>query len=200
MINNIIKNKKTIWYGLTVLAAVAIIVIVILFIIPGAKDKKAATENGTDVVSVKAIKIDDSSRHAGKLYENKVEDINDTALIVELFEEMELEEIVGEYAVEISQEGETLVLAINLMETVQNADKKVFDANVDKCAQQMLALIPQVGRVQWTYPVMTKGSEEEVSVKSLSRVEFASLFGKAPEYFGKSEENIKKLLEKQKES
>lgn len=198
MMSNIVNNKKMIWYSLAVLAVAAVILTVIMLIFPGGKN--ASAKNGTDVVDVKTVKIDDSSRHAGALYKHKVEDINDTALIVELFEEMDLENIAGEYAVEISQEGDTLVLAVNLTEAVQTADKKVFDANMEICAQQMLALMPQVGRVQWTYPMITTGSSEEASVGSLDRVEFASSLGKAPEYFGKSEDNIKKLLEKQKES
>ena len=174
MINNIIKNKKVVWCGLAVLiVAVAILVVNMM-----------GTSGGNE-----------PSRNAGKLYEHKVEDINDTALVAELFEEMKLEEIAGEYAVEISQEGETLVLAINILENVQNEDKQLFDVNMEVCAQQMLALIPQVGRVQWTYPMITAGSKEESSVESLDRVEFASRFGKAPEYYGKSEENLKKLLE-----
>lgn len=177
MINNIIKNKKFLWCGLVALIAVIAILIVIMAVKPG--DKEPSVD-------------------AGKLYEYKVEDINDTALVAELFEEMELEEIAGEYTVEISQEGETLVLAINVLKDVQNAEKQVFDANMEMCAEQMLALMPQVGRVQWTYPVITDGSKEESSVESLDRVEFASNFGKAPEYYGKSEENLKKLLEKQK--
>lgn len=196
--SNIVNNKKMIWYSLAVLAVAAVILTVIMLISPGGKN--ASAENGTDVVGVKTVKIDDSSRHARGLYKHKVDDINDTALIVELFEEMDLENIAGEYAVEISQEGDTLVLAVNLTEAVQTADKKVFDANMEICAQQMLALMPQVGRVQWTYPMITTGSSEEASVGSLDRVEFASSLGKAPEYFGKSEDNIKKLLEKQKES
>lgn len=177
MIKNIIKNKKVVWCGLAVLIVAAAILIVNMM----------GTSGGSE-----------PSRNVGKLYEHKVEDINDTALVAELFEEMKLEEIAGEYAVEISQEGETLVLAINVLKDVQNAEKQVFDANMEMCAEQMLALIPQVGRVQWTYPVITDGSKEESSVESLDRVEFASNFGKAPEYYGKSEENLKMLLEKQK--
>ena len=198
MMSNIVNNKKMIWYSLAVMAVAAVILTVIMLISPGGKN--ASAENGTDVVDVKTVKIDDSSRHAGALYKHKVEDINDTALIVELFEEMDLENIAGEYAVEISQEGDTLVLAVNLTEAVQASDKKVFDANMEICAQQMLALMPQVGRVQWTYPMITTDSSEEASVGSLDRVAFASSLGKAPEYFGKSEDNIQKLLEKQKES
>ncbi len=179
MTNNAVKNKNKIKYGLAVLVAAAVILAVIVLISPGK---------------------DDPSKYAGELYEHRIEDINDTALIAELFEVMELADVTGEYTVEISQEGDTLVLAVNALEAVQNADKKVFDDEMKVRAQQMLALIPQVGRVQWTYPVETAGSKEEASVGSLSRVEFASDFGKAPEYFGKSEEHLQKLLEQQNAS
>ena len=108
MINNIIKNKKFLWCGLVALIAVIAILIVIMAVKPG--DKEPSVD-------------------AGKLYEYKVEDINDTALVAELFEEMELEEIAGEYTVEISQEGETLVLAINVLKDVQNAEKQVFECS-----------------------------------------------------------------------
>lgn len=178
MISNITSNKKTLKYTIVALLAAAVILTIIILVSPEANN---------------------SSEDAGSLFKHKVEDINDTALIAELFEEMNLEETAGEYTVEISQEGDTLVLAVNAIDAVQKADKSVFDNNMKMCAQQMLALIPQVGRVQWTYPLMPNGSKEEASVGSLSRVEFASDFGKAPEYFGKSEDNLKELLELQKE-
>lgn len=182
MKNNIIKNKKAAGYVLVGLAFVVAIIIAISTTISGNGDER------------------DSSKYAKELYEHKVEDINDTALVADLFEVLGFEDLAGEYTVEISQEGDTLVLALNILEGIQNIDKKTFDSNMKDCAQQMLALIPQVGRIQWTYQVATDGDKEEVSVGAFSRVDFESMLGKAPEYFGETEENIKKLLEQQKKS
>ena len=180
MTGKIINNKKAFWLGIVVLVAVTAILISMVMAKPASDGKEV------------------SLKDAGELYSHKIEDINDTALIADLFEEMKLEEIVGEYTVEISQEGDTLVLAVNALDAVRADGKKAFDGNMEICAQQMLALIPQVGRVQWTYQVVNAESKEEAAVGSFSRVDFESKLGKAPEHFGKSEEGIKELLEKQK--
>lgn len=230
MFSSVISNKK-VWYILGVLVTAAAIVVAGMFIFTDSASRSVSAKNSTDTAKVQSIKIDDSTKHANALYNDKVCDVNDTALVAELFEVMGLEDTVGEYSVQISQEDDIMILALNAAEPVQKTDKKVFNSNMRKFAQQMLVLIPQIDRVQWTYQIAesksssasnvateTSSSGEsdsakssdvsdtttasasstgEAVVKALDKEEFEETLGKSPEYFAKSADTVKKLLEKQ---
>lgn len=87
------------------------------------------------------------------LYKCAVSDVGDTASVVDLLETMGLEKVSGEYKAEISSKDGKEVLALTLSEKISGKDKKVFDNNMKLCAQQMLALIPGVQAVEWTYSI-----------------------------------------------
>ena len=144
-----------------------------------------------------ANKVNDSKKFAEELYAAKVTDINDTAAIVDLFEVMELEDRAGEYTVEISQEGENLVLVLNVAISVNQEDKETFDKNMEVCAQQMLALIPQVDRVQWVYSVTSSSNKAETAVMAVNHVDFNKSLGNAPAKFGESVDAVLEMLKKQ---
>lgn len=201
MFNHVTTNRKQIVYLLGVLIAAVIIVAAGMLVFTDTDSRSVSAESSTDVTKVKAVKINDSTKHANQLYKAKVEDVNDTALVADLFDVMGLEDIIGEYTVQISQEGENMVLALDVTNPVQKANKKVFNANMRKCAQQMLVLMPQIDRVQWTYQMISannsNSSNGEAVVAAVDKEKFEKSLGKSPEHFGKSTDTVKKLLEKQ---
>lgn len=77
----------------------------------------------------------------------KVEDVNNTAAVAEFFETMGLETLIGEYRIEIGEEEGVTVLTINMIDPVQEKNKKKFESDMTTCAEQVLDLIPQVERV-----------------------------------------------------
>lgn len=196
MLSSVLNNKKNIWYLLAVLAVTAVCLAIGMMLMTGAGKNTAEAKDAVGTVSVKAVKIDDSARYAGKLYDAKVEDINDTAKVVELFEIMGLEETIGEYTVEISMSDNIQTLKLSVLDPVQQADKKVFERNMKKYAKQMLVLIPQVENVEWSYDVINDKAKKKTVATSLDKTAFEEKMGKAPEKYGKSKDSVQKLLRK----
>lgn len=197
MFSREISSRKTIWYMLSVFGAAVIIMAAVLIVTTGLGHNVSEAKSSVNTVDVKAVKIDDSSRCAARLFSAGVADINDTAKVVELFEAMGLEEAIGEYAVEISPDNGVQALKLTVKTPVQQSDKKTFNRNMKKYAQQMLVLIPQVDKVQWSYTVLASNGSKNDATASVSTESFTKKFGNGPDSFGTSKESVQKMLKKQ---
>lgn len=148
------SSKKLVIFIVCVVAGIAAATAVVFFVSRSeSSDQAEITENSSGETSVCAWDVDDSAAHAKALYKCAVSDVGDTASVVDLLETMGLEKVSGEYKAEISSKDGKEVLALTLSEKISGKDKKVFDNNMKLCAQQMLALIPGVQAVEWTYSI-----------------------------------------------
>ena len=148
--------------------------------------------------STASTKVDASEENAKLLYSCRVEDVNDTAAVATLLETMKLGDVAGKYAATIRADGDTQAMTIELQEPVQKAGKKSLDKNMENCAQQIMALMPSVGRVEWTYSLASTSKEEdETATVSLDEAAATKQLSKDVKKYGKSEKAFKKLLVKQ---
>ena len=159
---------------------------------------EAAAAKSSSAASMQNIKVDASEENAKLLYSCRVEDVNDTAAVAALLETMGIEDVAGKYAATIRADGDTQAMTIELQEPVQKAGKKALDKNMENCAQQIMALMPSVGRVEWTYSLAsTSKEEEETATVSLDEKAATKQLSKDVRKYGKSEKAFKKLLVKQ---
>ena len=159
---------------------------------------EAAAAKSSSATSMQNIKVDASEENAKLLYSCRVEDVNDTAAVAALLETMGIEDVAGKYAATIRADGDTQAMTIELQEPVQKAGKKALDKNMENCAQQIMALMPSVGRVEWTYSLAsTSKEEEETATVSLDEKAATKQLSKDVKKYGKSEKAFKKLLVKQ---
>ena len=159
---------------------------------------EAAAAKSSSAASTQNIKVDASEENAKLLYSCRVEDVNDTAAVAALLETMGIEDVAGKYAATIRADGDTQAMTIELQEPVQKAGKKSLDKNMENCAQQIMALMPSVGRVEWTYSLAsTSKEEEETATVSLDEKAATKQLSKDVKKYGKSEKAFKKLLVKQ---
>lgn len=159
---------------------------------------EAAAAKSSSATSMQNIKVDASEENAKLLYSCRVEDVNDTAAVAALLETMGIEDVAGKYAATIRADGDTQAMTIELQEPVQKAGKKSLDKNMENCAQQIMALMPSVGRVEWTYSLAsTSKEEEETATVSLDEKAATKQLSKDVKKYGKSEKAFKKLLVKQ---
>ena len=159
---------------------------------------EAAAAKSSSAASMQNIKVDASEENAKLLYSCRVEDVNDTAAVAALLETMGIEDVAGKYAATIRADGDTQAMTIELQEPVQKAGKKSLDKNMENCAQQIMALMPSVGRVEWTYSLASTSKEEdETATVSLDEAAATKQLSKDVKKYGKSEKTFKKLLVKQ---
>lgn len=159
---------------------------------------EAAAAKSSSATSTQNIKADASEENAKLLYSCRVEDVNDTAAVAALLETMGIEDVAGKYAATIRADGDTQAMTIELQEPVQKVGKKSLDKNMENCAQQIMALMPSVGRVEWTYSLASTSKEEdETATVSLDEAAATKQLSKDVKKYGKSEKAFKKLLVKQ---
>lgn len=157
----------------------------------------AFADSSTDTVNAQKMKVDASDENAKQLYSKKAEDVNDTAAVASLLETMKLEDAGGKYSATIKADGDTQVMTIALQNSVQKAQKKTIDKNMENCAEQIMALMPSVGRVEWTYSLISAKAEDETVTMSLDEDAASKQLSKDIRKYGKSERAFKKLLTKQ---
>lgn len=187
-----------------VLAALILVVMGaagVLLSVSGLYSGSEAAAKSDSTAVTKNTKAYASEENAKLLYSCRVEDVNDTAAVAALLETMKLEDVAGKYAATIRADGDTQAMTIELQESVQKADKKSLDKNMENCAQQIMALMPSVGRVEWTYSLSSTSKEEdETTTVSLDEKAAAKQLSKDVKKYGKSEKAFKKLLIKQAET
>lgn len=195
----VINNKRALKWILMGLIAVVIGFAVVLFSASFmSRDKEVSAQSSVDTVNSQSMVIDSSSDYAKTLYGCLVEDVNDTASVVKLLETMGIEEIAGKYNATINTEGDVQTLTIAFEESVQKSAKKVLDKNMKICTQQIMALMPSIGQVQWTYSLISSEEAEETATVSLDEAAAGKKLSKdSIKNYGKSAGAFKKLLEEQ---
>lgn len=161
--------------------------------------REAEATNSEEALDVAAEDVDASGDRADALFEKKVEDTNDTASVVDLLETMGMDDIAGEYEMTITAEGDSQTMNLKVAGPVQNADRKVFDSNMQIMAEQLMALTSPVTKVQWTYPVLTADAKEETVTVSLDEAGADDELGKKVKKLGSSADKLRTLLEIQAE-
>lgn len=193
------KNKKII-IGIVIAAIGIIAAAVIIFAAVSSSGREPALgTNAQGETVVSALEIDDSAGYAKKLYKCTVTDINDTESVVKLLDTMSFEEDAGKYTAQISESEGVKVLTLNLLETFKKGDENVFNSNMEMDAQQLLALIPGVEKIQWTYSLESGNATKEDVTVSLDAESAGKELGRDVRDFGKSAEDLQKLLAKQKQ-
>ena len=192
------SSKKLVIFIVCIVAGIAAATAVVFSVSRSeSSDQAEITENSSGETSVFAWDVDDSATHAKALYKCAVSDVGDTASVVDLLETMELEKVSGEYKAEISSKDGKEVLALTLSEKISGKDKKVFDNNMKLCAQQMLALIPGVQAVEWTYSIESDSAEAEQATVSLDVDGAKEGLSDDIRSYGKSAKAVHKLLREQ---
>ncbi|MFR8267798.1 MAG: DUF4825 domain-containing protein [Clostridia bacterium] len=192
------SSKKLVIFIVCAVAGIAAATAVVFSVSRSeSSDQAEITENSSGETSVSAWDVDDSAAHAKALYKCAVSDVEDTASVVDLLETMELEKVSGEYKAEISSKDGKEVLALTLSEKISGKDKKVFDNNMKLCAQQMLALIPGVQAVEWTYSIESDSAEAEQATVSLDVDGAKKGLSDDIRSYGKSAKAVHKLLREQ---
>lgn len=195
------SSKKLVIFIVCVVAGIAAATAVVFSVSKSeSSDQAEITENSSGETSVCAWDVDDSAAHAKALYKCAVSDVGDTASVVDLLETMGLEKVSGEYKAEISSKDGKEVLALTLSEKISGKDKKVFDNNMKLCAQQMLALIPGVQAVEWTYSIESDSAEAEQATVSLDVDGAKERLSHDIRSYGKSANAVHKLLREQADS
>ncbi|MFR2909853.1 MAG: DUF4825 domain-containing protein [Clostridia bacterium] len=195
------SSKKLVIFIVCVVAGIAAATAVVFSVSRSeSSDQAEITENSSGETSVCAWDVDDSAVHAKALYKCAVSDVGDTASVADLLETMGLEKVSGEYKAEISSKDGKEVLALTLSEKISGKDKKVFDNNMKLCAQQMLALIPGVQAVEWTYSIESDSAEAEQATVSLDVDGAKEGLSHDICSYGKSAKAVHKLLREQADS
>ena len=193
-----LSSKKLVIFIVCAVAGIAAATAVVFSVSRSeSSDQAEITENSSGETSVSAWDVDDSAAHAKALYKCAVSDVGDTASVVDLLETMELEKVSGEYKAEISSKDGKEVLALTLSEKISGKDKKVFDNNMKLCAQQMLALIPGVQAVEWTYGIESDSAEAEQATVSVDGEGSKEGRWHDSSSYGKSAKAVHKLLREQ---
>ncbi len=156
-------------------------------------ESEAATQEATEAIAVEGVNVDASDAHAAALFTCKVDDLHDSSAVAKLLNVMNLEDVTGKYAVQIAKKDGAQVLTLTTDIPVKSGNEAAFHANMGKYAQQLLALIPQLDKVEWIYSVETSGGEEQAE-GAMDDAAAAKALGKAPEDYGKSERAFGKLL------
>lgn len=192
-----VSSKKLVIGIVCILAGIAAATAVVFAVSGKDAGSTDPTKESNGETSVSAWKVDDSAAHAKALYKCAVSDIGDTASVVDLLEAMKLENVSGQYTAEISGKDGQEVLTLTLSDEISKADQNVFNDNMKLCAQQMLALIPGVQVVEWTYPVKSDGAEAEQTTVSLDENGAKEGLSHDIRAYGKSAKAVQKLLQEQ---
>lgn len=207
------KIMKLVLLGIGIIVAAVVIIVVSAYTQNTKKAEDAKNETAeaaemanAEAVTVKPILVDGSDESANKIFACKVGDISDSAAIVKLLEAIEMEKAVGEYTVEVKKN----VMVLETEQPVKSGDEARFNANMQVCSLQLLALIPELNEVKWTYSLSQstsqsteaesesgkeeKDSDAETITKSLDESGATELAGADIRSFGKNAEALQKLL------
>lgn len=184
MLRGFVKDKKAVWHlPAALVAAVILILAGVLALFFSRADVSA--EGG-----------DAFRQYAEEVYALRVEDLTDTAAVATLLEAMEMETEAGKYSVTIAPESDVYTLSLSVGKSVKPENKASFDEKMGEKSQQILALIPQLGKVEWHYSLRSDDAEEQEDQVSES-VDTASAgerLGRDVRDFGTSREQFEELL------
>lgn len=186
-----VKRLKTVVFSL---AAAVVLAGAGLTVIHTAGGRSAeASASGSDLMSAE-FTVNSSEQNSALLYKNRVSDIDDTAGIVRLLDAMNFENAAGKYTVKIYEKDGIDVMSFNITDAVGETDGKLIDRNMGIFAQQLMALIEDIEKVEWNYPVDSTGSPEESATGSLTADEASDEVGEDIHSFGTSAAQLHRLL------
>ena len=186
-----VKRLKTVVFSL---AAAVVLAGAGLTVIHTAGGRSAeASASGSDLMSAE-FTVNSSEQNSALLYKNRVSDIDDTAGIVRLLDAMNFENAAGKYTVKIYEKDGIDVMSFNITDAVGETDGKLIDRNMGIFAQQLMALIEDIEKVEWNYPVDSIGSPEESATGSLTADEASDEVGEDIHSFGTSAAQLHRLL------
>ena len=186
-----VKRLKTVVFSL---AAAVVLAGAGLTVIHTAGGRSAeASASGSDLMSAE-FTVNSSEQNSALLYKNRVSDIDDTAGIVRLLDAMNFENAAGKYTVKIYEKDGIDVMSFNITDAVGETDGKLIDRNMGIFAQQLMALIEDIEKVEWIYPVDSTGSPEESATGSLTADEASDEVGEDIHSFGTSAPQLHRLL------
>lgn len=204
------KNLKMI----LIIAAVTVIALgILLLLISGNEERNqiptdpTQSEETTEPEETEPDPIDEESgvepapgvtKTAQNLYSAKAESIEDSAAVAKLLETIDLKKNVANYIVNLQFKKEPKSLNITFDKTVPAANKDIFDKDMQKYAEQILALITDAGEVQWTYKVKEDGRKAEEVTVYLSEKQASELLKNNVKEYGESEKMVQALLNQQK--
>lgn len=207
--DKLVNNKKAVKMILAVLAALIVLFGAVMMIVATSGDSEASekkteetksAETSSDAVeetSVSRFVINDIPAYSEEVYGCRVDDINDTASVALLLETMGMEDAAGKYTVEIAPADDMKVLTVTAEAPVKTEARRTYDSNMEICAQQLLALIPEVDQVTWTYPVTGSDDKKENAAVSVDAEAASNAAGEDIRAFGESKQSFEKLVKKQ---
>lgn len=200
MLHGIVNGKKKAWHIPAVLAVTALLIAAGTLALFSGRTDAAAGGGGV------------SQQYAKKAYSLRVDDLTDTAAVATLLEAMDMETLAGKYSVEIAPESGVYTLLLVAEKSVKAENKASFDAKMGKKAQQLLALIPQLGKVEWTYSLrsgstggkqenqVNQEKQENQASESVDTASAGEALGRDVRDFGASQKAFGELLALQAES
>lgn len=204
MLGKLVNNRKRLLYVMGILVGAVMLMGAAMMLMSKISDGQALAESRATEVTASgdAMGIDASGNYAAALFSNKVEDPHDSAAVARLLTVMKMEEATGQYAVQIAEKDGIHVMTVTTELPVRKNDEVVFNSNMEKYAQQIMALIPQVEKVEWIYSLQAfdSGSGDEVQASGkMDDAVAAEALGKDLDSFGRSERAFGKLLAMQAE-
>lgn len=200
---------------IVVIGAVVVILLgILLMLISGNDSRREDTIDPSQAAQSEPTTEDSTSEHitsteaastgtknndekAKKLFAAKTDSINDAVAVAKLLETIDLEKNVAQYSVELQVKEVPRTTTITFDKTIEEKQRIVFDKEMQRYAEQMLALITDLDAVEWTYKVIPKeGSPSEVTVY-LKTEDATKLLNQDIKKFGASENTVKKLLDMQ---
>jgi len=131
---------------------------------------------------------------AQALFDARVDTINNTDAVAKLLETINLRENIAVYTSSVLPNQTPKTLKITFSKVVNEADRITFNANVQKYAIQILALIADAQQVKWIYTVQTNTGQTIRASGVTSVSDSNPLLKENIKQYGASPADVQKLL------
>lgn len=138
------------------------------------------------------------SQGAQNLFNAKVASIGDSPGIARLLETIDLKKNVANYMVELQAKKDPKSMTINFDKTINQKERKNFDENMQKYAEQILALVTDLNEVQWVYTVEGEDKVKDKVTVFLNIKGATELLRTDVKKYGESAKMVQTLLNQQK--
>lgn len=137
------------------------------------------------------------SDEALALYNARADEISDTGAVAQLTETMNLRKNIGDYMVTLNLTEEEKGMLITFDTEIYENEQAKVDEDIHMYAQQLLALIKDADKVQWTYTLKKSNKTETIEDSLTTKQASDALKLKIKEY-GETPEMVQTLLNSQK--
>lgn len=200
------KNIKML---LIIAAATVVATAVLLVLIAGNEERNQIptdptrstetkeSEAPTDVNETTVATEEGVSQEAQLLYDARVDDMNDPATVAKLLETIDLKKKVANYRVTLLVKESPKSMTITFDKTVSEEGKKALDEDMQKYAQQILALTRDAEKVQWVYTVEGEDKKKEDRTVYHDTSDAKKVLNYDVKKYGESAKSVQALLDKQ---